>query len=83
MENKDTLYYMMKSLNGKIFGVTGSVWGGGGGGGGDSPVTGEVLTQRSVTSFDLRLNEKAFWLNDRYAPDLRCHRVHYDITILT
>ena len=50
---------------------------------GNSPVTGEVPTQRPVTRsfdvfFDLRLNK----VNYRGAGDLRRHRVHYDVIVM-
>ena len=53
---------------------------------GNSPVTGEFPTQRPVTRsfdvfFDLRLNKrltKQWW-----AGDLKRHRTHYDVTVMT
>ena len=50
------------------------------------PVTGEFPEQRQVTRsfdifFDLRLNEG--WINNREAGELRCHRAHYDVTVMT
>ena len=53
---------------------------------GKSPMTGEFSLQRPVTrSFDvffgLRL-KKNDWLNNRNAHVLRCHRAHYDVTVM-
>ena len=53
---------------------------------GNSPVAGEFPAQRPVTLsfdvfFDLRLNEGG--VNNREAGDLRRHRTHYDVTIMT
>ena len=53
--------------------------------GGNSPPTGEFPAQRPVSRsfdvfFDLRLNG---WVNNGEAGDLRCHRAHYDITLMT
>ena len=50
----------------------------------NSPVTGEFPAQRPVTRsfdvfFDLRLNG---WVNNRKAGDLKCHRTHYDVTVM-
>ena len=52
---------------------------------GTSPATGEFPAQRPVMRsfdvfFDLRLING--WLNNREASDLRCHRAHYDITVM-
>ena len=51
---------------------------------GNSPVTGGFPAQRPVRRsfdvfFDLHLNND--WVNNREAGDLRCHRVHYDVTV--
>ena len=53
---------------------------------GNSPVTGEFPTQRPVTRsfdifFDLCLNKG--WVNNRDAGDLRRHRVHYDVIVMS
>ena len=52
---------------------------------GNSPVTGEFPAQRPVTRsfdvfFDLRLNQQ---LSNGSAGDLRRHRAHYDVIIIT
>ena len=53
---------------------------------GNSPVTGEFPAQRPATRsfdvfFDLRLNK---WLiNNIEAGDLRRHRAHYDVIVMT
>ena len=52
---------------------------------GNSPVTGEVPTQRSVTrSFDVffDMRSKIGWVNNGEAGDLRRHRAHYDVTVM-
>ena len=50
---------------------------------GNSPVTGEFSTQRPVTqSFDVFWAWTNGWVNNREAGDLRCHRAHYDITVM-
>ena len=53
---------------------------------GNSPVTGELPSQRPVTRsfdvfFDLRITNNGL-VNNRYASDLRRRRAHYDITVL-
>ena len=53
---------------------------------GNSPVTGELPSQRPVTwsfdvFFDLRL--KNGWVNNRDAGDLRHHITHYDVTVMS
>ena len=53
---------------------------------GNSPVTVELPAQRSVTRsfdvcFDLRLNKG--WVHNREAGDLRRHRAHYDVTVMS
>ena len=63
---------MMTSSNGNIFHVTG-------------PLCGEFLSQRPVTRrFDFFIcawiND---WVNNREAGDLRCHRAHYDVIVMT
>ena len=52
---------------------------------GNSPVTGEFLSQRPVTGscdvfFDLAWRNS--WVNNWDAGDLRCHRAHYDVTVM-
>ena len=52
---------------------------------GNSPVTSEFPAQRPLARsfdvfFDLRRNEG--WVNNREAGDLRCHRAHYDVTVI-
>ena len=64
---------------------------------GNSPVTGEFPSQRPVTRsldvfFDLRLNTlfslRLLYIvvsgsvNNREAGDFRCHRAHYDVTVM-
>ena len=51
---------------------------------GNSQVPGKFLTQRPVTQsfdvfFDLRTNK----VNNREAGDLRRHRAHYDVIVMT
>ena len=53
---------------------------------GNSPVPGEFPTQRPVTRsfdahFDLRPNRRL--RNNREAGDLRRHRAHYDVTVMS
>ena len=53
---------------------------------GNSPVYGEFLSQRPVTRsfdvfFDLRLNKRSN--NNREAGDLRRHRIHYDVIVMS
>ena len=50
-------------------------------------VTGEFPSQRPVKRgfgvfFDLRLNYRIGWVNDRDAGDLRRHPAHYEITVM-
>ena len=52
---------------------------------GNSPVPVEFPSQRPVTwtfgvFFDLHLNKR--WVNSREASDLRCHRAHYDVSVM-
>ena len=52
---------------------------------GNSPVSGEFPSQRPVTrSFDFFLICTWIngWVNNRKAGDLRCHRVHYDVSVM-
>ena len=54
---------------------------------GNSPVFSEFPTQRPVTRsfdifFDLRLNKRLSWVNNRDAGDLRRYRAHYDVTVM-
>ena len=50
---------------------------------GNSPVTGEFPTQRPVTrSFDVSLDLRMNWANNREAVDLRDHRAHYDVAVM-
>ena len=72
----DKSSFMMTSLNGNIFRVTGFC-------AGNSPVPGEFPAQRPVTrSFDVPwicVGLKG-WINNRGAGDFRRYRVHYDVT---
>ena len=66
----------MTSSNGNIFRATAPLWG---------EFTGEFPSQRPVTRsfddfFDVHLND--VWVNNRDAGDLRCHRAHYDVTVI-
>ena len=75
--------FMMTSSNGNMFRVTGFCAGNSPVTAG-SPVTGEFLSHRPVTRsfdvfFDLRLNKR---LSKQDAGDLRCHRAHYDVTVM-
>ena len=52
---------------------------------GNSPVSGELPSQRPVTRsfdalFDLRLTKRLS--NNPYAGDLRRQRAHYDVTVM-
>ena len=50
---------------------------------GNSPVTGEIPTQRPVTRrFDIFLTWINSWVNNREAGNLRRHRAHYDVTVM-
>ena len=52
---------------------------------GNSPVPGDFPAQRPVTrSFDVSLICAWIngWVNKRVAGDLRCHRGHYDVTVM-
>ena len=54
---------------------------------GNSPVPDEFPSQRPVTRgfdviFDLRLNKKNGWVNNREAADLRRYRAHYDVIVM-
>ena len=54
--------------------------------GGNPPVTGEFPFQRPVTwSCDVFCNLclTSCWVNNRDGGDLRCHRAHYDFTVMT
>ena len=53
---------------------------------GSSPINGEFPAQRPVTrSFDVSLIYVWIngWVNNREAGDLRRHRAHYDVTVMT
>ena len=53
---------------------------------GNSPVTGEFPAQRPVTrGFDFYFvcAWTDGWVNNRDTGDLRCHCVHYDVTVMT
>ena len=53
---------------------------------GNSPVTGEFPAQRPVTRdlmFSLICAWIEGWVNNREAGDLRRHRAHYDVTVMT
>ena len=66
-------YSMMTSSNGDIFCV------------GNLPVIGDFPSQRPVTqSFDFSLIYvwTNSWVNHRDAGDLRCHCIHYDVTVM-
>ena len=48
---------------------------------GNSPMTGDFTAQKPVTrNFDIFL---LCWVNNRDAGDLRRHRAHYDVTVMT
>ena len=50
---------------------------------GNSPVTNEFPTQRPVTrSIDVFYAWINGWVNNGEAGDLRCHRAHYDVTVM-
>ena len=53
---------------------------------GNSPVTGEIPSQRQVArNFDIFFvcAWTNGWVNNRNASDLRRHRAHYDVTVMT
>ena len=71
---------MMTSSNGNIFRVTGPLCG-------EFTGHGEFHAQRPVTQsfdvfFDLRLNKRLDWVNNREAGDLRRYRAHYDVIVM-
>ena len=71
--------HMMTSWNGNIFRVTGHC-------AGNSPVPGEFPAQRPVTrSFDVFFIcvWKNGWVNNRGTGDLRRHRAHYDVIVMS
>ena len=78
MPDQGTVATMMTSSNGNIFRVTGHLCG-------DSPVPGEFLAQRPVTAllFSLICVWINGWVNNRESGDLRRHRAHYDVTVMT
>ena len=52
---------------------------------GNSPATGEFPAQRPVTRSSILSLIYAWiyrWVNNRKAGDLRCHRAHYDVTVV-
>ena len=70
--------YMRRSSNGNIFRVNGPVsgihW---------SPVDSPYKGQwRRVLMFSLICAGTNGWANNRDAGDLRCHRAHYDVTVM-
>ena len=74
----DKITYMMSSLNGNIFRVTGHLCG---------EFTGPRWIPRTKASdaeiwflFYLRLNG---WINNGEAGDLRRYRAHYDVTVMS
>ena len=55
---------------------------------GNSPITGEFHAQMPVTRsfgvfFDLRLNKRLSNIKNREVDDLRRHRTHYDVIVMT
>ena len=80
------LVFMMTSLNGNMFCVTGFCAGNSPVTAGSSPVTSEFPSHRPVTRsfdvfFDLRLKQRV-WVNNQDAGVLRRHRAHYDVTVM-
>ena len=70
------IFFTMTSSNWDIFRVTGLCEG-------NSPVTDEFPSQRLVTwRFDVFFAWTNGWVNNRDAGDLRCHRTHYDVTVV-
>ena len=54
---------------------------------GNSPVSNEFPAQRPVARsfdvfFDLRLNKRSTWVNNRDAGDLGHHRAHYVVIVM-
>ena len=69
-------HHMMTSSNGNIFRVTGPLCG-------EFTGPGEFPAQRPVTqSFDVFF-QMSDWVNNRQAGDLRRHRGHYDVSVMT
>ena len=71
--------FRRRSKNTSKLGVTGFC-------AGNSPVTGEFPAQRPVTrSFDVFFDCAWIngWVNNREAGDLRRHRAHYDVTVMS
>ena len=68
---------MMTSSNGDIFSVTGPLWWG------DSPATGEFPHKGQWREVWCFLWSTPGWVNNRDAGDLRCHRSHCDVTVMT
>ena len=68
---------MMTSSNGNIFHVTSPLCG-------NSPVSGEFPSQRPVAlMFPLICAWINRWVNNHEAGDLRCHRAHYGVIVMT
>ena len=72
---------MMTSSNGNIFRVTGPFWG-------NSPHKGQWISRtksqwRGALMFSLICTWTNCWVSSRDASDLRCHRAHYDVTVMT
>ena len=70
---------MMTSSNENIFGVTGPLCGEFAGYRVNSPHKGQ---RRGALVFSLICARINAWVNNREAGDLRCHRAHYDVTIM-
>ena len=67
---------MMTSSNGNIFRVTGHLCG-------NSPVTCDKGQWRGALMFSLICAWINGWVNNRDTCDLRRHRTHYDVTVMT
>ena len=72
-------YFMVMSSNGNVFRVAGALWGEFTGTGG-FPHKGRW---RGALMFSLICAWTNGWANDRDAGDLRRHRAHYDVTVMS
>ena len=73
------LFSMMTSSNGNLFRLTGPLWG-------KPPVTGGFPHKgqyRGALVFSLFCAWTNSWANNREAGDLRRHRAHHDVTVIS
>ena len=79
-KSNNTGIYMITSSNGSIFRVTGPLWG--------EPTVAPVDFPdkdqwRGALMLSLICAWTNGWANNRYAGDLRRHRAHYDVTVMS